>query len=46
MNAESQTGLGELASPKLLVHCAVLINIIFDESDSGRNQTSEENDGK
>jgi len=46
MNAEGQTRLGKLTGPKLFVQCAVLVNIIFDEPDSGRNQPGEENDRK
>jgi hypothetical protein len=46
MSAEGQTRLGKCTGPKLFVQCAVLVNIIFDEPDSGRNQPSEENDRK
>jgi hypothetical protein len=46
MNAEGHTRLGKLTGSKLLVQCAVLVNIIFNKPDRGRNQPGEENDRK
>ena len=46
MNSKSQTGLGKLTSSKLFIQCAVLIDIIVDEPDGGRNQSSQQNDRK
>ena len=46
INSESQTGLGKLPRSKLLVQRAVLIDIVADESDGGRDQPGQQNDRK